>query len=69
MCPDIEIVNGWFEQMLDEAIQETEAAMSNEHIWELAYEGDEAPYPHSQNLANLKRYKELLQAVKRDCMI
>ena len=38
MCPDIEIVNGWFEQMLDEAIQETEAAMSNEHIWELAYE-------------------------------
>lgn len=33
MCPDIEIVNGWFEQMLDEAIQETEAAMSNEHIW------------------------------------
>lgn len=28
MRPDIEIVNGWFEQMLDEAIQETEAAMS-----------------------------------------
>lgn len=48
MCPDIEIVNGWFEQMLDEAIQETEAAMSNEHIWELAYEGDEAPNPHSR---------------------
>ena len=69
MCPDIEIVNGWFEQMLDEAIQETEAAMSNEYIWELAYEGDEAPNPHSQKLANLKRYKELLQAVKRDCMI
>lgn len=69
MQPDIEIVNGWFEQLLDGAIQETEASMPNEHLWELAYEGDEAPNPHSQNLANLKRFKELLQAVKRDCMI
>ena len=34
MQPDIEIVNGWFEQLLDGAIQETEASMSNEHLWE-----------------------------------
>lgn len=65
MQADIEMVNCWFDELLDNAIQETEATMSNEHLWELDYEGED-PNPHSQNIANLKRYKDLLQAVKRD---
>lgn len=68
MQADIEMVNGWFDELLDDAIRETEAAMSNEHLWELSYEGED-PNPHSQNIVNLKRYKDLLQAVKRDARI
>lgn len=68
MQADIEMVNCWFDELLDNAIQETEATMSNEHLWELDYDGED-PNPHSQNIANLKRYKDLLQAVKRDARI
>lgn len=69
MTPDIEMVNGWFDQLLDGAIQETEASLSNEHVWELGYMGEDEPNSHTQNIVNLKRYLELLRAVKRDARI
>lgn len=65
---DIDLINGWLDELLDGAVQETQAKISNEHIWELGYEGDE-PNPHTQNIVNLQRYKELLQAIKSDARI
>lgn len=68
MNADIEMVNGWLDGLLDNAIQETDAVISNERIWELAHDGEE-PNPHSQNIVNLERYKQLLEAIKRDARI
>lgn len=56
------------DELLDGAIQETQADISNEHIWELRYEGEE-PNPHTQNIVNLQRYKELLQTIKSEARI
>lgn len=68
MSFDVEVVNRWLDDLLDGAIQETNAQLSNEHIWELGYSGEE-PNPHAQNIANLSRYKELLQAIKATAKI
>lgn len=68
MSFDVEGVNRWLDNLLDGAIQETNAQLSNEHIWELGHTGNE-PNPHAQNIANRTRYKELLQAIKATAKI
>lgn len=67
---NVDMINGWLDELLDGAIQETQSKISNEHIWELGYEGEGGePNPHTQNIVNLQRYKELLQAIKKDARI
>lgn len=65
---DVDMINGWLDNLLDGAIKETQTEISNEHIWELGYDG-KGPNPHTQNIVNLQRYKELLQAIKKDARI
>ena len=47
-------------EMYKSEIEEVNAAICNEHLWELGYCGDE-PNPHTENIADLSDYVSVLE--------
>lgn len=56
-----EMVKFWFEELYKNEIEEIKVAISNEHMWELGYNGEEPVNPHTENIELLKEYLELLE--------
>lgn len=54
-----EMVKFWFEELYKKEIEEIKGTISNEHLWELGYNGEE-PNPHTENIERLKEYIEAL---------
>lgn len=62
--PYMEAVKNWYIQMLREELKEAKQTRSNEHIWEMghdAYLPKGEINPHTQNIANLEAYIEILE--------
>lgn len=55
-----ETVKIWFEELYKKEIEEIKGTISNEHIWELGYDGEE-PNPYTENIEMLQEYLELLE--------
>lgn len=55
-----ETVKIWFEEFYKKEIEEIKGTISNEHIWELGYDGEE-PNPYTENIEMLQEYLELLE--------
>ena len=55
-----ETVKFWLEELYKKEIEEIKGTISNEHIWELGYDGEE-PNPHTENIEVLKEYLEVLE--------
>ena len=55
-----ETVRIWFEELYKKEIEEIKGTISNEHLWEIGYDG-EKPNPHTENIEILKEYLELLE--------
>ena len=55
-----ETVKIWFEELYTKEIEEIKGTISNEHLWELEYDGEE-PNPHTENIETLKEYLEMLE--------
>jgi hypothetical protein len=55
-----ETVKLWFEELYKKEIEEIKGTISNEHLWELGYDGEE-PNPHTENIAVLQEYLERLE--------
>lgn len=54
-----EIIVEWLKQMYQREIEEAQCDISNEHLWELGYDGKE-PNPHTENIERLRNYIEIL---------
>ena len=54
-----EEVRLWLEELYKKEIEEVQGTISNEHIWELGYTGEE-PNPHTENIELLTEYIEVL---------
>lgn len=50
----------WLEELYKKEIEGIEGTISNEHIWELGYDGEE-PNPHIENIEVLAGYLEVLE--------
>ena len=50
----------WLEELYTKEIEEVKEAIKNEHLWELGYDGEE-PNPHTENIAMLMEYIEVLE--------
>lgn len=48
-----ETVKCWLEELYKREIEDTRMDISNEHIWELGYDG-ENPNPHTENIEVLE---------------
>lgn len=68
--PDIdnETVKIWLEELgnptaeeIKAEIEEVRVAISNEHLWELGYDGKEPLNPHTENIEVLMEYLEVLE--------
>lgn len=57
-----ETVKIWFEELYKKEIEEAKGAISNEHLWELGYDGNEPLNPHTENIMVLEEYIELLES-------
>lgn len=55
-----EMVKCWLEQLYENEIDNIKGTISNEHLWELGYDGEE-PNPHTENIERLKEYLEVLE--------
>lgn len=55
-----ETVNLWLKRLYKDAIRKTKETISNEHLWELGYNGEE-PNPHSGNIVLLYEYIDALE--------
>lgn len=55
-----ETVKIWFEELYKKEIEKIKGTISNEHIWELGYDGEE-PNPYTENIEMLQEYLELLE--------
>ena len=62
-----EIVKIWLEELdnstkeeIKTEIEEVKGTISNEHLWELGYDGQE-PNPHTENIMVLMEYLEILE--------
>jgi hypothetical protein len=42
-------------------IEEVKGTISNEHLWELGYDGNELMNPHTENIMVLMEYLEVLE--------
>ena len=65
---DNETVKIWLEKLdnptheeIKAEIEEVRGAISNEHLWELGYNGDEPMNPHTENIMALTEYLEVLE--------
>ena len=55
-----ETVKIWLKELYSKEIEEIRGTISNEHIWELGYDGEE-PNPHTENIEVLREYLEVLE--------
>lgn len=55
-----ETIKIWLEELYKKEIEEAKGAISNEHLWELGYDGEESN-PHTENIEVLKEYIEVLE--------
>lgn len=55
-----ETVRFWLEELYKKEIDEIKGTISNEHLWELGYDGED-PNPHTENIEVLKEYLEVLE--------
>ena len=62
-----ETVKIWLEELgnptkeeIKMEIEEVRVAISNEHLWELGYDGEEPYNPHTENIVALMEYLEVL---------
>ena len=53
-------VKFWLENLYRDAIEKARGTISNEHLWELGYDGEE-PNPHSGNIVLLHEYIDVLE--------
>ena len=58
-----ETIKFWLEQLYDREIKEAYGTISNEHIWEIGYDGEE-PNPHTENIKQLQEYIRVLDKLK-----
>lgn len=58
-----EIIKEWLKQLYEQAIVDTKIDISNNHLWELGYDGEE-PNPHTEAIELLKEYIEVLKELK-----
>ena len=63
-----ETVKIWLEELgnptkedIKAEIEEVQGAISNEHLWELGYDGNEPMNPHTENIMVLIEYLEVLE--------
>ena len=56
-----ETVKIWLEELYTKEIEEIKGTISNEHLWELGYDGEE-PNPHTENIEVLTEYLEVLKS-------
>ena len=63
-----ETVQIWIEELgnptkeeIKVEIEEVKGAISNEHLWELGYDGNEPMNPHTENIMALTEYLEVLE--------
>ena len=50
------------EDLINGELKELNGTISNEHIWELGYEGDD-PNPHTDNIEKLFAYRDVLYEI------
>lgn len=55
-----ETVKFWLENLYKDEIERAKGTISNEHLWELGYDGEE-PNPHTGNIVVLMEYIEALE--------
>ena len=55
-----ETVKMWFKELYQKEIEEIKGTISNEHLRELGYDGEESN-PHTGNIAVLQEYLEKLE--------
>lgn len=55
-----EMVKFWLENLYKNEIKNAKGTISNEHLWELGYNGEE-PNPHTGNIEVLHEYIEALE--------
>ena len=56
-----EIVKNWLEKLYGNEIEDIKIAISNEHLWELGYDGEESCNPHTENIEVFQEYLEYLE--------
>lgn len=56
-----EMVKIWLERLYKNEIEVAKTTVSNEHLWELGYDGDEPINPHTENIMVLKEYIKTLE--------
>ena len=57
-----ETVKIWLEELYKNVIEEAKVTISNEHLWELGYDGNEPVNPHTENIIALIEYIKVLEA-------
>lgn len=50
------------EDLINRELKDINGTISNEHIWELGYEGDD-PNPHTDNIEKLFAYRDVLYEI------
>ena len=60
-----ETVKIWLIRLYEKEINESKVAISNEHIWELGYNGKE-PNPHTNNICDIQEYISVLEEKIRE---
>lgn len=56
-----ETVKNLLEKLYGNEIEEIKIAISNEHLWEIGYDGKESYNPHTENIEMLQAYLEYLE--------
>ena len=62
-----ETVKIWLEELYKKEIEDAKGTISNEHLWELGYDGNESVNPHTENIAVLMEYIEVFEAILDAC--
>lgn len=60
-----ETVKIWLIRLYEKEINESKVAISNEHIWELGYNGKE-PNQHANNICDIQEYISVLEEKIRE---
>ena len=64
--PDREMIDIWWNRMIDNEIDQIKGAISNERGWEKGYPTDaDEPNPHTNNIVTLTEYLNILESSKK----